>query len=71
MIILTITHYFLRGFCNSMLHLFGSIAWLIFWAIIAIYTIAILASTAFILIVYPILNLFFKKTVDEIEKIEV
>jgi hypothetical protein len=54
-----------------MLHLFGSIAWLIFWAIIAIYTIAILASTAFILIVYPILNLFFKKTVDEIEKIEV
>ena len=54
-----------------MTHLLGTIAWLIFWAIIVIYTIAILASTAFILIVYPILSLFFKRTVDEITKKEV
>ena len=49
-----------------MAYLIGQIAWLVFWAVIAVYTIAILASTAFMLIVYPILSLFFKKTVDEI-----
>ena len=49
-----------------MAHLLGTIAWLVFWAVIAIYTIVILASTAFMLIVYPILSFFFKKSVDEI-----
>ena len=54
-----------------MAHLLGSIAWLIFWAVIVIYTIAILASTAFMLIIYPILSLFFKKKIDEVTKKEV
>jgi hypothetical protein len=54
-----------------MAHLLGTIAWLIFWAVIAIYTIVILASTAFILIIYPIFSLFFKKKIDEVTKKEV
>ena len=49
-----------------MLQLFGTIAWLIFWAVIIIYTSVILASTAFMLIIYPILSFFFKKSVDEV-----
>jgi hypothetical protein len=53
-----------------MLHLFGTIAWLVFWAVIAIYTIVILASTAFMLIIYQILGFFFKKVVDKVTKKE-
>jgi hypothetical protein len=53
-----------------MTHLLGTIAWLIFWAVIVVYMIAILASTAFMLIVYPIFSLFFK-SVDKITKNEV
>jgi hypothetical protein len=54
-----------------MAYLIGQIAWLVFWAVIAVYTIAILASTAFMLIIYPIFSFFFKKSVDEITKKEV
>jgi hypothetical protein len=54
-----------------MIQLIGIIAWLAFWAVVSFYAIVIMIGASILFIVIPIMDLFFKKSVDEVTKKEV